>query len=541
MIQFHPETNVITGVNDTGKSSLIKSLYYTLGAEPVVDLAWQQADVASLLCFSVDQVRYKIYRRRNSFILFDSAGKEIGAYSSVTKQLAPVLADLFDFRLKLTSQQDEQVVPTPAFLFLPFYIDQDKGWTTNWNSFTKLQQFKRWKQPVADYHVGMKPNEWHKLNAERQALQTKLTEPEQELRTIEAMLNRTRAKIEHVGFDIDVDAFKAEIDLLLQKCNELKQEEEKYRLSLADLGIEKIRLEAQIEIVKRTFSELELDYEYASELTDEVVDCPTCGTPHENSFVDRFNIAKDTETCSDLLQSLEEDLALVTRRIEAENAELNETSKEQEEIQNLLGAKQGEIQLDDLVKQESRKELIGQLEESKSNIEHDLGELHRQIAQLRQAMKKFEDPKHRQRVKTRYNTAFERYGLTLNVRVDEKMLKSIAPSINLSGSDQPRALLAYYFTILECIRNTGNATFCPMVIDAPNQQDQDKVNLQQVVTFIRDVRPSGRQLILGLGDTVNIDFSGNVLELTEKYRLLQAAEYDQCLDQIRKLDSDRLR
>ena len=35
IIKFHPKMNLIKGENHVGKSSLIKSIYYTLGAHPM--------------------------------------------------------------------------------------------------------------------------------------------------------------------------------------------------------------------------------------------------------------------------------------------------------------------------------------------------------------------------------------------------------------------------------------------------------------------------------------------------------------------------
>ncbi|WP_457094139.1 AAA family ATPase, partial [Microvirga sp. P5_D2] len=35
-VEFHPRLTVITGENGVGKSSVIKSLYWTLGAAPAV-------------------------------------------------------------------------------------------------------------------------------------------------------------------------------------------------------------------------------------------------------------------------------------------------------------------------------------------------------------------------------------------------------------------------------------------------------------------------------------------------------------------------
>ena len=128
-IEFHQNVTVIKGENDTGKSSVIKSIPFAFGANPhQIHPKWKDADVAILVRFYLDDVPYAIYRHRNSFSLFDALDNEIGTYSSVTLELAPVLAKLFDFNLKLSDRDGNLVTPPPAYLMLPFYIDQDKGW-----------------------------------------------------------------------------------------------------------------------------------------------------------------------------------------------------------------------------------------------------------------------------------------------------------------------------------------------------------------------------------------------------------------------------
>ena len=43
-----------------------------------------------------------------------------------------------DFRLLMTDKRDEMIVPPPAYAFAPYYIDQDRSWTSAWASFTGM-------------------------------------------------------------------------------------------------------------------------------------------------------------------------------------------------------------------------------------------------------------------------------------------------------------------------------------------------------------------------------------------------------------------
>jgi len=44
-VKFHPQTTLILGGNDTGKSCLLKSIYSTFGAEPsIIHPNWKDAE-----------------------------------------------------------------------------------------------------------------------------------------------------------------------------------------------------------------------------------------------------------------------------------------------------------------------------------------------------------------------------------------------------------------------------------------------------------------------------------------------------------------
>ena len=339
-ISFHSKITVIKGANDTGKSSVIKSIPYCFGANPHKrHRKWKNADVITLIKFTLDGVQYSIYRHKNSFSLFDSINNVIGTYSSITNELAPVLAKLFEFNLKLTDRIGNAVTPPPAYLLLPFYIDQDKGWSDTWSSFTNLSQFSHWKQRVTGYHFGLRPDKWYALETEKKKAESDKQEPLRQVASIQSIKERALKDLSHIDFNIDINEFKAEINALLEQCNILKNGEQQFKEKLTALRTEKIRLSAQVEIVAKTHDELSDDYKYALSSNCSVVGCPTCGAEYDNSFAERFEIAQDTETCNDLLVSLRDDLAKVQQSINNEESSLSSLSNQQELINELLASK----------------------------------------------------------------------------------------------------------------------------------------------------------------------------------------------------------
>lgn len=135
-LAFAPGATVLRAGNGFGKSALLKSLYETFGAEPHrVDKSWRDANVASAVDFEIDGKPGTILKFAGTYSVFDGDGRKVFQTTSVTQQLAPYIAELLDFRLLMTDQRENVLVPPPAYAFAPFYVDQDKSWTAAWEPF----------------------------------------------------------------------------------------------------------------------------------------------------------------------------------------------------------------------------------------------------------------------------------------------------------------------------------------------------------------------------------------------------------------------
>src|SRR5699024_11123542 len=101
-----------------------------------------------------------------------------------------------------------------------------------------------------------------------------------------------------------------------------------------------------------------------------------------------------------------------------------------------------------------------------------------------------------------------------------------------TGSSRPRALIAYYFTFFHLMQKYSSSTYCPIVIDSPNQQDQDVEHIDKIMRFINQNQPDNSQMILGLAETYGEDFNCKTIELQEKYSLLQKSDYEEVADEM---------
>ena len=142
--KFERGFNVITSTdNHVGKSSLLKSLYYAMGAEVEFDTVWDKNTKIYAVEICVNNEDYKIVRFQKNFAVFDEE-KLIMLTRSVSRDLAQQLENIFNFSIYLPNKQTKRIeMAPPAFTFLPYYIDQDKGWSGLYDSFSSIDQYKK--------------------------------------------------------------------------------------------------------------------------------------------------------------------------------------------------------------------------------------------------------------------------------------------------------------------------------------------------------------------------------------------------------------
>lgn len=530
---FDLKRTIILGRNSTGKSCLIKSLYQTFGAEPQnIHPNWKEANAISLVHFTIDGEKYSIIRSNKIYCLFDSASVKLEQFNRVS-ELGNYIAKLLDFKILLPNREGEIVTPPPAYLFLPYYADQDKSWTSNWSSFSKLY-LPNAKLDIINYHTGIRPNQYYEAKNELGIVNDGIQVVEKDITIVRSLLRNLKEKLSQIDFSISIDDFQEEIKELLIACEELNKTQNKHKQALTLLYNQKINLEAQLEITQRALIETNKDYAFAINEIDDNVLCPSCGADYENNFAERFGIAQDEQRCLDLIIELKDDISIVEAKIGSINFEFNQNNQEIAKIEKLLESKKETIKLKDVIESEGRKEMKLLFESEILAFETELKEKLLLKSELEKEVKKFEDKKRASDIRAEYRDIMGINLRQLNVHsLDEKYYKRIDSSIQESGSAMPRALMAYYYSILNIIKKYGSSAFCPIIIDSPNQQGQDKENLPRLINFIIDKQPKDSQLILGLEEIPEGHTNEYIIELMEERSLLQADEYEEILDEIK--------
>jgi hypothetical protein len=517
----------------------LKSLPRAFSAIPEkIHNSWIGASVTCLVKFSVGTERYGILQYGDYYAIFDEANNLLLATDSVTTSLGPYLAGLFSFGVKLKPRNSEEPIsPPPAYYLLPFYIDQDSSWVKGWATFKNLQQLDDWKKNLIDYHTGLKPNEYYDIIGKIGGIKENVTKQEGEKRTLNKLLKQATSRFQTLNFDIDISAFQKEIEILLKQCQELQVVEEHHKRKLIELYSRKSSIENQIKVTQSALEEAGADFGYAThKIPEEHVECPTCGATYENTFAERFAIAKDEDRCSHLLFKLNYELIEVKKDIEAEKAKYNESNQAVANIKKTLDIKQGQIRLKDLIENEGKKEVRNVFQTNIDEVEKAISSMSTSLDKLKDNLKKFDDRKRKAAILNKYKDAMRLYRFQLDVQGVDKSCTSMLANIPETGSCLPRAYLAYYFSILSVMREYSSSSFAPIIIDSPITQGQDDINMPKIVEFIRDHQLLNTQLILGLEDLHGVKFdNAKTINLIDSHSLLQASEYDDVYSEITPL------
>lgn len=119
-ISFSPKKNLLTSTrNHLGKSVIMKSIYYTLGAEVYYPSPIKRLNLLTYIDFSLDAHLYRVARLKNTFVLYCD-GVFDGCYQSVG-DFEERLCEIFDLEIDLVSKdRDGTIIKCPRhFIICP--------------------------------------------------------------------------------------------------------------------------------------------------------------------------------------------------------------------------------------------------------------------------------------------------------------------------------------------------------------------------------------------------------------------------------------
>ncbi|WP_338803881.1 hypothetical protein WDV76_18430 [Xenorhabdus griffiniae] len=511
--------------NSVGKSTLAKMIFWSFGCDPFFSKVWKELDCSSIISFSIDGESFALHRYKNQMSLRKS-GQLLKVYDKITDAFSKIFAELVKFDVLLPKKDTFNLeVPPPAYYFLPFYIDQKRTWVKAWDSFANLQQYSKWAKPVISFHSGL-------ISKEHFAIEEDIYEVKAQVNEVENNINELTNAVTILKNNITQQDYTADSESLV---SEILKYEELIKLNLeesSNLKIDIVGLDSQLKLAESIISELDKDYIFSVENMNEgSIECPTCGTIHENSIAHRSSILIDKETAERQLSLLLNEKSLLQNNLTSLNKGLLELKEKLTNVQ-LAFEKSNSKEFSEFTTNNVDKQvevIVGKKSvdlETKKVKEQGLKKTQRDLVTKAQKNK----------IKENFADTFFKYITKLRVNIDASFIKSPLDYNKIyevgGAAEDARAILGYYLALYEHISEHCGEVVPPLVIDTPNQQEQSTENYNKIVEAItRGVTENKQYIICAMQhsalDTLSQD--AKVIRLDER-KILTSSEYEEAKD-----------
>ena len=477
-ICFSPEKNLLTSdSNHLGKSVIMKSIYYTLGAEVFFSNTIKKINLLTYVDCVLRNNNYRICRFNNSFLLYCN-DKFIANYSSVG-DLEDELCVLFDFEINLVGKDAEGTIQKcpPAFYYLPYYIDQENGWSTNSFSFGNLTQFDAPQRKNSYFfHLGVFDKKYVEISKRQKSndrLKSKLEKDNEKLRTV---IETLQNGLDALDLSFDIDVLEKNINSRKKELKKVLDEVVTIRKKLVEAEDSFLQLEQEKEVLTKYLKNKKF---VAEQDIHETIECPRCGI--------HFNL----ETLSKLekiylLESLNDDYANISveqnklaKRIERLQKSFSKAQKMISEYEKSLSDDKDSY--DTYIKSKATYQLLKEYRFKVVENNTEIDRINKDSSIIRKDLKLYTEEK----INTNqiYQRHFDKITIELDIpkdQIDEN--SEPGSSISASGAYGPRCKIAQMLAFIQTHSrvNSKNIKF-PLVIDSPNVLEQDKSHLATVM------------------------------------------------------------
>lgn len=537
-VPFEKGLNIILGGNKTGKSSIIKSIFTTLGCEcKRVEADWKKLVSTYLLFFKYGERQFCIVRQDKKFQIFENINNDFSCIieTNAFHEYSNCLMDILEIKMPCISKDGKQFNITPPLLFRFQYIDQDEGWSKIADSFKNVAYIKDWKANTNKYVCGYLDDSYYALQAQKAEHILERDDKKKELNYNQNFVSRITSTLTRIEDIESVEDVTTDIELLLAKAEELRKLQFSYNAEMTVLENDIYINQHKLHIVEHNLIETKKDIEYAMTQEDELI-CPFCGTIYSNGINEQLNITSDYAHCENLIAELKSSISVATKELEELKNKYNDVSVEIQSIEQKVQNTQELLSYSSFYKSKGQFEIY---ESCKRQLDVLQGEINSCVSKIAISDEKINEKKSKERSKD-IREDIERYCRTLadaiNVPKTFIKLRDFVQVINRTGSETPRLVYMYQSALYLYNLERAYSPFNFYVVDTPNQQGQDTENLGSIFKSLELFLSDEGQVIVGTErETGMEEKASNVIKLTGKRRCLNNINYKKHIELLEKL------
>lgn len=521
---FEKGLNVVTSTdNHVGKSSLLKSLYYTLGAKVKFDSVWDEQSKLYIATLSVGENEYRVVRFMKRFAVFEGEIL-VKITDSITKELTPLLGEIFDFSVYLPNKETGKVeIAPPAFTFMPYYIDQDKGWSGLYDSFEAITQYKSTDRIKSlYYHLNIYTKETVELMAERDLLKERMEALGGEIDRLNTILSALREETNNLPpadtvreLETHLEAPKKRIEYLVAQIGEIRNEIQSLETTLRQHRYHLQVIREYVSVKDKVSGE------------DECIRhvCPNCGYAFDeeifNLVQSNYGTINENYMCQQiqlLIDRVSEKLGLAKEQY----VSLRQQMKDEE-----LSFQAEKNEFDIYVRQRGLAASIRRFQERLDEAIIETQEINQQIKGINKELKKRPNKKE---VEEKYIEHVRLNIMALDAwdSTYDGTIRLLKP-IKAQGTLENKIILAQFVSIFQTMEYfKSGVTKFPFVVDSPRAKEASEASSKDILKMIAQLAMLP-QIILATIDYSEyedeIDVPAKIIVLKEKRKLLNEVDY----------------
>ena len=536
--KFEKGFNVVTSQdNHVGKSSLLKSLYFAMGAEVDFDNVWNKNTKLYVVEFYIDEIKFSVVRWQKAFALFRET-ELILTTKSVSRDLARKFEKIFSFAIYMANKKTNKIeLAPPAFTFMPYYIDQDRGWSGLYESFSNIDQYKKSDRIKSlYYHLGIYTRSTVELMAKRDTLKDKIEQ----------------LKLEEEKSRITIESLYAEIQNLLpaDSIEELERNliipKERISLLVSRIGETRNKIQSLETALYQHEHQLEVIQEYRKikdgvsvrEDRDKIHICPKCGYSFDEEIYSIVRSNYNLQNEDYMYKQIEQIISSIASELEKYKESYVSLMDELKQQEQAYDEKQDSYEV--YLRQRGLQDSVRHFTEQLGENVYEQEEHGREIKEIDKELRKLPNKKE---VEENY---IENVRLNI-IKLDawnsayEGNIKLLKP-IKAQGTLENKIILAQMIGLFQTMQYfRTNTILFPFVVDSPRAKEASHTSSKDILKLIFEM-DNLPQVILATMDYSDFENEmkrrAKVTVLSEKRKLLNGdtyREYQSAIEELQEL------
>lgn len=532
-IKFSSGKNFLTSKsNHLGKSFIMKSIYYSLGAEVFYPATINTKSLITYIDFHIQSENFRVVRYSRYFILYRN-GILVDKYNSVG-EFGNKISEIFNFDIELVSKnKDEEIVKCPpVFYYLPYYIDQENGWSNNSNSFNSLTQFdKNQREESYFFHFGVYDRKYVSASKDSKFSIKRIEELKNENKKLETVIETLSNGLDKILYSFDEKTLKISIESRKKEMNELLALIEKTRNQIIMEEDYRLKCQQEKEIISKYLKKNTIKNEPSF---DESVECPHCGYFFSSSIAENVRNEYLKESINSDLLILIDNVKKCESRINKQEEKFISYQRQLKDIENSLLETQETY--DSYLKSKVTSKMIQEYSVQSAENIREMTELRNKQKDLKRILGEYR--KERNEVVKEYEKTF--FDLSEDLDVPKSQIfENVEPgkTISISGAYGPRCKISQMLAFAKTQKeHQPNIISFPFVIDSPNSVEQDSFHIGSILETLLNWSETSNQVIISSIEGIEIAKAIdniNIIELdNEKNHLLSNHLYYELENEI---------